>query len=107
MGAAMMNAFPPSVPATHTIVIYRCCVPSRWGISQKYDFYIKQAIDLLYKHYDELPDDIRQHLILELVKTRNTNINISQFIEKSLQDEMACRADQEKIHPQYPNRSCL
>lgn len=103
----MMNAFPPPFPATHTIVIYRCCAPSCWEISHKYDFYIERAINLLYKHYADLPKDIRDSLIIELVKTGDTTINLSQFIEKSLQDEMECRVDQEKLHPQYPNRSCL
>ncbi len=100
----MVNVLPPP---TQTIVINRCCEPSRWGISHKYDFYIERAINLLYKHYTDLPKDIRDPLIIELVKTGDTNINLSQFIEKSLQDEMACRADQERLHPKYPNRSCL
>ena len=94
----MVNGLPP----THTIIIYRCCEPSRWGISHKYDFYIQQAINLLYKHYDDLPDDIRNPLIVELLKTGNTKINLSKFIEKSLQDEMECREDQEKITSAVP-----
>jgi hypothetical protein len=103
----MVNVLPPLTQPTHTIVIYRYCEPSRWGISHKYDFYIQQAINLLYTDYDLLPDGIRQHLILELVKTKNTHINFSQFIDQSLKDEVACRADQERLHPQYPNRSCV
>ena len=99
----MVNALPPP----HTIVVYRCCEPSRWGISRQYDFYIEQAINLLYEHYADLPNDIRNNLIIELIKTGNTSINLSQFIEKSLQDEIKCRADRQELHPKYPDRSCI
>ena len=91
----MINSLPPPIPPTHTSVIYRCCEPSRWGVSHAYDFYIEKAIRLLYERYDDLPDDIRQPLILELVKTKNTNINFSQFIDKSLQDEIRYIGEQE------------
>ena len=37
--------------------------------------------------------------MVKLVKTKNTNINFSHFIDKSLIDEMACRVDQGKLHP--------
>lgn len=101
----MINIHPP-LPI-HKLVLYSYSAHSRWNISQKYDYWIERATGLHYNSYDDLPDDIRQHLILEIVKTRNTNINFSQFIDKSLRDEMACMAERQELHPKYPNRSCV